>query len=242
MSTQNSNSEVIFSSIPTYSQHEDPSFLESQSDMLFEGAGVLERSTGEAAAQLTTAWSNERNAPEILPYERGLVEFLLETVEQQVEKVMEDMENHVENKFESMVYQTEIERVKYVIKSYLRCRLFKIEKFTLHLLRLPNLKELLSHQEIIYARSYQELMESHYHHTFLHQLPRTQQKQDEVIQDMSMVVEPNLDAPVFCRVLTNVGHVVIGQSDSVLFEVGDIYILRYSDVQQHLKDKKVKLI
>ncbi|KAI8078268.1 uncharacterized protein B0P05DRAFT_470691 [Gilbertella persicaria] len=208
--------------------------------MLFEDAGILEKSTGEAAEELTTAWLNERNAPEVLPYERTLVEFLIETIERQA--IMEDMENHVENKFESMVYQTEIERIKYVVKSYLRCRLFKIEKFTLHLLRQPNLRDILSHQEIIYARRYQELIESHYHHTFLHQLPRTQQKQDEVIQDMSMVVEPNLDAPVFCRVLSNIGHVEIGQSDSVLFEMGDIYILRYSDVQHYLKENKIKLI
>lgn len=38
---------------------------------------------------------------------------------------MEAMESQTENKFESMLYQTEIERVKYLLKSYLRCRLWK---------------------------------------------------------------------------------------------------------------------
>jgi GINS complex subunit 4 len=42
---------------------------------------------------------------------------------------MEDMETNVENKFESMIYQTEIERVKFVLKSYLRVRLFKVRGF-----------------------------------------------------------------------------------------------------------------
>lgn len=42
---------------------------------------------------------------------------------------MESMESQTENKFESMLYQTEIERVKYLLKSYLRCRLWKASGF-----------------------------------------------------------------------------------------------------------------
>ncbi|KAL9553868.1 hypothetical protein MBANPS3_003074 [Mucor bainieri] len=114
----------------------------------------------------------------------------------------------------------------------------QIEKYTLYLLRQPDLKELLSSQEIVYARRYQELIESHNHDSFLHQLPRSQHKQDEISVDMNMVVEPNLDAPVFCRVLSDIGHVEIN-NDSVLFEPNDIYILRYSDVRDYLKEKKV---
>ena len=111
----------------------------------------------------------------------------------------------------------------------------------MYLLRQQDLKELLSSQEIAYARRYQELIESHNHDSFLHQLPRSQHKQDEISVDMNMVVEPNLDAPVFCRVLSHIGHVEIN-NDSVLFEPNDIYILRYSDVRTYLKEKKVKLI
>lgn len=32
----------------------------------------------------------------------------------------------VEDKFSSMLFQTEIERIKYLLKSYLRTRLFKV--------------------------------------------------------------------------------------------------------------------
>lgn len=34
----------------------------------------------------------------------------------------------VEDKFVSMIFQTEIERIKYLLKSYLRARLFKVRK------------------------------------------------------------------------------------------------------------------
>jgi GINS complex subunit 4 len=112
----------------------------------------------------------------------------------------------------------------------------------LHILRQPNLKELLSSQEIEYARRYEDLIQGHNHDSFLYLLPRSQHKQDEISVDMNMVVQPNLDAAVFCRVLSTLGHIDVGKEDSVLFEVGDTFILRYSDVREHLKEKKVRLI
>ncbi|KAI7904921.1 uncharacterized protein BX663DRAFT_501044 [Cokeromyces recurvatus] len=241
-SQDTSQNEVMFSSIPSFSQTslDGPSFLNSQTNF-FENAGILSRSAGEMIAEMTQVWIDERNAPEILPYEHSLVEPLIEAIESQTEKIIEDMENNTTNSFESMVYQTEVERIKYLLKSYLRVRLFKIEKLTLYILRQPNLREILSPQEIDYARRYQELVESHNHKTFLHQLPRSQHKQDEVFVDMSMVVEPNLNAPVFCQILDNIGHVEI-DGDNVLFELRDIYILRYNDIRSYLREKKVKLI
>jgi GINS complex subunit 4 len=39
-----------------------------------------------------------------------------------------------DDSFALFVYQQEIERMKFVIRSYLRCRISKIEKYTLHCL------------------------------------------------------------------------------------------------------------
>lgn len=85
----------------------------------------------------------------------------------------------------------------------------KIEKYSLYVLRQPNLKELLSSQEISYARRYQELIESHNHDSFLHQMPLSQHRQDETSGDMNMVVEPNYEAPLFSQALVTVGHIEI---------------------------------
>lgn len=112
----------------------------------------------------------------------------------------------------------------------------------MYILRQPNLKELLSSQEIEYARRYEDLIQAHNHDSFLYLLPRSQHKQDEISVDMNMVVQPNLDSAVFCHVLTNLGYVDIANQDRILFESGDTFVLRYSDVREHLKDKKVKLI
>jgi hypothetical protein len=83
-----SQNDVTFSSLPSYGQYdgnEEPSFLNSQLP-LFEDAGILNKSAGETIAELTKVWMDERNAPELLPYEHSLVEPLILAIESQVKK------------------------------------------------------------------------------------------------------------------------------------------------------------
>lgn len=100
---------------------------------------------------------------------------------------------------------------------------------------------MLSPQETIYARRYQELIEAHNFESFLHQLPRSQHKQDEVAGDLSMVVEPNFNTPVFIKVLETLGHVQI-KEDEILLEKDNILFLGYDDVKGFLSEGKVKLV
>lgn len=90
--TQRSDDDLFSSSIPNLrsstlvndddEDHEDSSFSASQA--IYEGAGVLGVNNAQNISQLTVAWINERNAPELLPYERTLVEPLIEAIENQV--------------------------------------------------------------------------------------------------------------------------------------------------------------
>ncbi|ORZ06044.1 carotenoid oxygenase [Absidia repens] len=50
---------------------------------------------------------------------------------------MDEMTSSLENKFASMVYQTELERIRYLIKSYLRTRLFKRPSLAFNSRELP---------------------------------------------------------------------------------------------------------
>ncbi|KAI8390965.1 uncharacterized protein BYT42DRAFT_542599 [Radiomyces spectabilis] len=227
----------------TQSQPKDLSFNISQDDRLFAQAGKdpIRYDRDNPVLMITQAWIDERNAPELLPYKRHIVETLIELLEQQTEMVMEDMSSTVENKFISMVYQTEIERIKYLVKSYLRTRLHKIEKFTLQLLRTSGYDLIMSPQEIIYARRYQELLEAHNHESFLHLLPRSQHRQDESHGGLNMVTTADMEAPVFCRVMENVGQVSLG-GESQLLEKGEIYIVRYSDIKHLVQDGRLQLI
>ncbi|KAI9304684.1 hypothetical protein BJ944DRAFT_266449 [Cunninghamella echinulata] len=194
---------------------------------------------------LTRAWMNERNAPELLPYMKNIIDALIEQIEEQTAFVMDEMSSSIENKFISMLYQTEVERVRYLIKSYLRTRLFKIEKYTLELLRKPDMDSLMSPQEIVYARRYQELVEVHNHESFLSHLPVAQHRQDETVGDLKMVVSANLEAPVFCQVLENIGEInweINNRMETTELEKGEIYIIRYRAIKTYLEQGRIRLI
>lgn len=68
----------------------EPSFLAPR-NLLHEQAGQLSLSFSASIAQLTQLWMNERNAPELLSYERYLVEPLIEAIEVQVRKANTDL-------------------------------------------------------------------------------------------------------------------------------------------------------
>ncbi|KAI8081464.1 uncharacterized protein BX664DRAFT_361624 [Halteromyces radiatus] len=202
-------------------------------------------SNDDSVTILTRVWMNERNAPELLPYQKHLIDNLIDSLEEQSGLVTDEMASSIENKFMSMLYQTEMERIRYLVKSYLRTRLFKIEKYTLELLRNPDYTEIMSSQEIVYARRYQELVESHNHESFLHHLPVAQHKQDEKTAELDMVVSANLEAPVFCKVLDDIGEIhwnVNDSTETTELEKGGTYIIRYQAIQQYLKEDRVQLI
>ncbi|KAI7870784.1 hypothetical protein BDF14DRAFT_1769737 [Spinellus fusiger] len=210
------------------------SFHLSQEDSLYAQA--------VAVKALTEAWINERNAPELLTYKRRLVESLLDKIREKMDTVLDTVNVDPKDKFIQLVYETEVERVRYTVKSYLRTRLSKIERFTLQLLRSPNYEEIISPQEIIYARSYQELLESSNHEAFIKLMPPSQQRQDEVNGEISMVVTPNLEAPVFCRVLQDTQRIDLSVNETVDFDKGDIVLLRYRVIKDLLADGLVELI
>ncbi|KAI7892872.1 uncharacterized protein EV154DRAFT_503244 [Mucor mucedo] len=244
MSNNVNSEDTLNSSNPSISNKSRSSIdhgFKTPSMGLYGEAGKVVQAAAESIPQLMLVWMNERNAPELLPYERTLVEPLIDAIEKQAEYIMDK----VDDKLMIMIFQTEIERIKYLIKSYLRTRLFKMEKYSLYILRRPDLQELLSSQEIIYVRRYQELIESHNHNSFLHQIPLSQHRQDEKSGDMNMVVEPNFEAAVFCKALITVGEIDLVRRTmihTVLFEKDDIIFVRYRDIRQLLLEKKVRLI
>lgn len=77
---------------------------------------------------LTRAWVAERCAPELLAWPAdGLFERVNERIKTQIEKV-EDMTGDMDPKtnFALIVIQTELERYKYMVRSYLRARIAKV--------------------------------------------------------------------------------------------------------------------
>ncbi len=75
--------------------------------------------------KLKRAWINETCAPEILPYEEDLVETIRNQLGQQ-EQSIADASTQENEQFMVNLYKMEVERVKYMLRCYLRVRLSKV--------------------------------------------------------------------------------------------------------------------
>ncbi|CCF44516.1 DNA replication complex GINS protein SLD5 [Colletotrichum higginsianum] len=184
---------------------------------------------------LTRAWVAERSAPELLEWPADdLFERVNDRIKRQIEKV-EDMTGDMDPKtnFALIVIQTELERFKFLVRSYLRARIAKIDKHALHYLSSPALRARLSSTELAYATRHQALLHNHYLSSFLSSFPTQLQNLNDTAGNISMIDGPDLDTAVFVRLLRDVDVQGRGtDSDGVVVgREGDILILRWSSAK-----------
>ena len=75
---------------------------------------------------------NEKSAPELLPYQHLLINQVTKLINQQEESLQVQIK-YTDDRFYFNIHKMELERVKFMLKSYLRTRLFKIEKYLLYI-------------------------------------------------------------------------------------------------------------
>ncbi|KAK0381578.1 hypothetical protein CLIM01_01054 [Colletotrichum limetticola] len=204
---------------------------------------------------LTRAWVAERTAPELLEWPTGgLFERVNDRIKHQIEKV-EDMTGDMDPKtnFALIVIQTELERFKFLVRSFLRARIAKvpnlrcsptIDKHALHYLSSPALRARLSETELAYATRHQALLHNHYLSSFLSSFPPNLQNLNDTAGNISMIDGPDLDTAVFIRMLrdTEVEGKGTDADGSVLAETGDILILRWSSAKPVVDDGNAELV
>ncbi|KAI1436341.1 hypothetical protein GGR50DRAFT_686517 [Xylaria sp. CBS 124048] len=195
---------------------------------------------------LTRAWVAERSSPELLHWTTdGLFERVNDRIKRQIERV-EEMTGDMDPKtnFALIVIQTELERFKYLVRSYLRARIAKIDKHALHYLSNPELRERMSETEQAYATRHQALLHNHYLSSFLSAFPPTLQNLNDTAGNTSMIDAPDLDTAVFIRLLKDAlveGHGT--DMDSALDgKNGDIIILRWSDAKPLIDSSQAEII
>ncbi|KAI9838518.1 MAG: GINS complex subunit [Sclerophora amabilis] len=194
---------------------------------------------------LTRAWVAERVGPEILPFREGVVGRVVERLRGQVEQVeMQTGNMDPKTNFRLIIIQTEVERVKFLVRSYLRARIAKIDKYALHILRTPALRSCLSPPELQYLTQHQALLHHHYLSSFLHSFPDKLRRLDDTAGGISMIEQPDLDVAVFCRVLRDVQDPVVIQGTDTVFELrrGGVHVVRYSAVRDAILRGDVELI
>lgn len=153
--------------------------------------------------------------------------------------------------FSLIIIQTEVERWKFLIRSYLRARIAKIDKHTLHYLSTPALMERLSETEVAYATRHQQLLHGHYLSSFLGSFPVNLQNLNDTAGGISMIGGPDEEGGVFVRGLGSrdggEGSVVVrgrGRDGDGEIDVqrGEVVVARWSDVREHVEKGEMELV
>jgi len=171
---------------------------------------------------LKRAWNDEKNAPILLKFKSTEVasfQTLLASREREIE-ALENCANESGDGNEmllSAIGREELNRAKYVLRSYLRTRIKKIQQFPVHVLQRE--QEAVSGKELAFTEELVKAYEVHAQ-SVLANFPLKEYQSafmefgEEEVGEESMVSHPNeANKMVFIRMLEDVGEYVVGTDE-----------------------------
>lgn len=138
--------------------------MENDEDFALEGAidsddeEEIQITPTELVNMIEEMWINEKFAPEVLPHKYDVVLCMLDQINC-MEGNLETLDN---SDFKKNLHKLEVDRLRYMVTSYLRIRLQKIEECVFYILkqeeeRTKNGQEpYLSVDELQYAKNYSD--------------------------------------------------------------------------------------
>ncbi|XP_017079758.1 DNA replication complex GINS protein SLD5 isoform X2 [Drosophila eugracilis] len=177
-------------------------------------------------------------APEILPSQTDMLELMVS----QVAHMEEQMRDLDKNDFRAVVHSMELERVRYIMASYLRCRLQKIENFTQHILNQEASREAddkrLSPEETKFAQEFANNVDEYFNKVATQYMPNQQRGESE-----QRIVTPNMMSHVFLKANVAVPAVIVGVDDEeVDMAAGSQHIIPYQLVADLIQNNQAQLI
>jgi len=175
-------------------------------------------------------------APEILPYQGEMVDLMLG----QLTHMEDNLATIDVNDFRRITHKMEIERIRYVIVCYLRCRLHKLEDFTQHVINeernRPADKKRLSEAEMKFAVDYLDSIERHFQQLALRHIPPNQ---DDLTK---RIIRPNMMAHVVLKVLRPCGVIVNTNDEEVDLSEDSQHMLPYQLISDLVIKGDVQLV
>ncbi|EFX79780.1 hypothetical protein DAPPUDRAFT_304303 [Daphnia pulex] len=218
----------LFGTADTISETEDAEFL----------------SASEAVKKLEESWLNEMLAPELLSPQTELVDCLLEQTKNMEENLMAISKSD----FRFALHRMEVERIRYVVTSYLRIRLEKIEKFLGYLLNNENKRQrnepsLLTEDELKFAQELNSNTETHLKTLGLRHMPTNMRE----INTQKFITTPNRDSYVFVCVKDDAPSVLVSDGTSegeieVELLKNSQHLLPYRSISSLLQNNTVNLL
>lgn len=215
----------------------------------------IESST-DLRQQLVTAMLNERMAPDLLPYKHTLMARILRGIQDQQQFLLDSYEYGDSNaeagvisldfKLQLMIIETDIERLSYLVRLYVRTRLAKIDDFTIYYINKTaeetGGQSLLSDPEKNYMHGHFKILNQLYNNSFLKKFPNFLTLLDDTTGGENMVTTPDLDQPVFIRVVCNDTILLHLGNDELELAKDGIYVVRYRLIMKYLELGDVVLI
>jgi len=196
---------------------------------------------GEVLKKLEEVWLNEKFAPDLLETQSQLVDCMLE----QITEMEENIQRARKNDFKIHIHRMEIDRIRYILSSYLRIRLHKVEKYCGKLLEdEANGAEKLSPEELQYAKEYKENLDGHLKNVACQHMPQNLQSLDPKQTNR----HPLLDKYVFLLVNEDTQGIMVeddtseGGEEILDLERGEQHIMRYKPVAELVASGAVSLI
>lgn len=188
----------------------------------------------------------ERMGPEILPFGGDVIDRVMERVRNQIEFIEQNSleldSSKKDMKFILLLVESELERIKFVIRAYLRCRLTKIDKYAMYIRQDPQLVDRLSPSEKEYMNKHQAILKDLYMSQFLASMPTNLQKLDDTAGGISMVEEFDMDQAVIFRVTKTLEEPLLLGNDQLELTKGILYAARYSAVKSYMEMGVVELV
>ncbi|XP_060712397.1 DNA replication complex GINS protein SLD5 [Hemiscyllium ocellatum] len=199
----------------------------------------------ELIGKLEEAWLNEKFSPDLLEHKAEIVECVME----QLDHMEQNLQRARKGDLKVTIHRMETERIRYVLSSYLRSRLQKIEKFFPHILekeksRLEAEPGYLSPQEYTFAKEYAANCETYLKGLALKHMPPNLQALDI----SKAVPRPNLDSFVFLRVKERQENILVEPETedqreyTVDLEEGTQHLMRYKTIAPLVASGAVQLI
>ena len=169
-------------------------------------------SGSEDLERLRTALVNERFSPELLPHQDDLVKRVQDMVDEQEQRTLGLGADESQTR---LIYELEKERVMFVMTSYLRIRLLKLQKLSLYLEQNEEARSNLSEDEQSFHTRYVALYRRHvqreaWDHESASALP--DRVKDVASASELLAKPPDLEAHVFCVAMTECDPLVINRS------------------------------
>lgn len=209
--------------------------------------------------QLVAAMLNERMSPDLLPYKHELLKEVLTQLSNQQQYLLDSHEygdSNVESgivtgdfKLQLMIIETDIERLNYLVRLYLRTRLAKIDKFTIHYINETSNnnstddRSLLSPEETEYMHKHFKILTQLYNNSFLKKMPHFLTLLDDTSGGQSMISVPDINQPVFIKVITKVPIIInLDEDEDLELVENGIYVVKYSLIKKYIEIGDIVLI